>query len=167
MDLMFELAKAMPEVQFLWVGGAPADVEDWQHKLQSAGLSNLIMTGFVDNAALPHYQAASDVLLMPYGRHIAGSGGGDSAKIASPMKMFEYMAAGRPIISSDLPVLHEVLSDQMAVFCPPDDQGAWMEALSNLRDNPSLCQALGQAARTAVEGYTWEARAERSLEGLI
>jgi glycosyltransferase involved in cell wall biosynthesis len=167
MNLMFDLAKAMPEVHFLWVGGEAPDVAYWQSKLASAGLTNITLTGFVGNDVLPQYQAAADVLLMPYGRQIAGSGGGDSAKIASPMKMFEYMAAGRAIISSDPPVIHEVLNDEMAVFCPPDDLAAWIGVLSALQAHPSACQALAQAARTAVEGYTWQSRADRALQGLL
>lgn len=167
MALMFSLAKALPEVHFLWVGGEAADVASWKNRLAAGGVGNITLTGFVDNAVLPQYQAAADVLLMPYGRQIAGSGGGDSAEIASPMKMFEYMAASRAIVSSDLPVIHEVLDDHMAVFCPPDDLPAWVEALTHLRANPSKCQALGQAARTAVEAYTWRSRAEKAIRGLI
>ncbi|MBG0787052.1 MAG: glycosyltransferase, partial [Anaerolineaceae bacterium] len=118
MELMLTLAKTLPEVNFLWVGGQPADVTQWQQRLADEGVHNITLTGFVDNAILPRYQAAADVLLMPYGTQIAGSGGGNSAEIASPMKMFEYMAAGRAIIASDLPVIHEVLNEEMAVFCP-------------------------------------------------
>ena len=167
MELMFKLANAMPEVQFLWVGGEAADVAFWKARLVAEGLSNIVLTGFVDNEILPRYQAAADVLLMPYGKQIAGSGGGDSAQIASPMKMFEYMAASRAIISSDLPVIHEVLDDQMAIFCPPDNLPAWQEALLQLQTNPTMCQALGQAARAAVEAYTWQSRAEKAVRGLI
>lgn len=167
MELMFNLAKAMPEVQFLWVGGEASDVASWKARLAAEGMTNIVLTGFVDNEILPRYQAASDVLLMPYGRQIAGSGGGDSAEIASPMKMFEYMAASRAIISSDLPVFHEVLDDQTAVFCPPDNLPAWKEALIKLQTNPIRCQALGQAARAAVEAYTWQSRAEKAVRGLI
>jgi glycosyltransferase involved in cell wall biosynthesis len=167
MELMFDLAKALPEVHFLWVGGEAADVGFWKSRVESEGLANITLTGFVSNQVLPQYQAASDVLLMPYGQKIAGSGGGDSAKIASPMKMFEYMAAGRAIISSDLQVIHEVLNDEMAVFCPPDDLQAWIKAIIKLRTSPEICQALGNAARAAVEGYTWRSRAEKALKGLL
>ena len=166
-ELMYGLAKVMPEVQFLWVGGDPKNVSRWRDRLRNEQISNVILTGFVDNAVLPQYQAASDVLLMPYSIKISGSGGGNTADIASPMKMFEYMAAGRAIISSDLPVIHEVLDESMALFCPPEDQGAWQEALSYLNTNPQVCQALGQKARSAVSAYTWQARVERSLEEFI
>ena len=166
-ELMYELAKALPEVQFLWVGGDPANVALWQNRLRDEQVDNVILTGFVDNAVLPKYQAASDVLLMPYSTKISGSGGGNTADIASPMKMFEYMAAGRAIISSDLPVIHEVLDESMAVFCPPGDVGAWEQAISKLRKTTSACQMLGQNARAAINAYTWRARSERALDKFL
>jgi glycosyltransferase involved in cell wall biosynthesis len=166
MDLMVTLAKALPEVQFLWVGGREPDVAQWRERLAQQGVQNILLTGFVDNAILPQYQAASDVLLMPYGTRIAGSGGGDSASIASPMKMFEYMAAGRAILTSDLPVIHEVLDEKMAVFCPPEDPSAWEEALRALQADPDRRNRLAKAAKDAVSQYTWQARAESALAGL-
>lgn len=166
MALMLALAKALPEINFLWVGGQPEDVTLWQSRLQDEGVHNITLTGFVDNAVLPRYQAAAEVLLMPYGTQIAGSGGGNSAEIASPMKMFEYMAAGRAILTSDLPVIHEVLDEKMAVFCPPEDPSAWEEALRALQADPDRRNRLAKAAKDAVSQYTWQARAESALAGL-
>lgn len=163
LGLMVDLAKALPEIQFLWVGGDPADVTLWKERLSAQAVHNITLTGFIDNADLPLYQAAADILLMPYGTSIAGSGGGDSAEIASPMKMFEYLAAGRPIVSSDLPVIHEVLSDQNAIFCPPGDLQAWKAALSELKEDPGRCAVLAAAAHKTAEKYTWRSRAESAL----
>ena len=167
MGLMLEMAKAFPDVHFLWVGGQPADVTFWKERLLKENVENIVLTGFVDNAVLPQYQAAADVLLMPYGTAIAGSGGGDSVEIASPMKMFEYMAAGRAIITSDLPVIHEVLDEETALFCPPEDPAAWQKALADLRDGPDRRKALAKAARSAVEAYTWQARAQLALGNFV
>jgi len=166
-ELMAELAKALPELRFLWVGGKPADVDLWKDRLQAAGIENVTLTGFVDNEILPQYQAAADVLLMPYGASIAGSGGGDSAEIASPMKMFEYMAAGRAIISSDLPVIHEVLNEETAVFCLPDDLESWKDALMALKADFGRRQRLGALARKTVERYTWRSRAKQAIAGFV
>jgi len=165
--LMAELAKELPNIHFLWVGGAESDVALWKNRLQVEGVENVTLTGFVDNAVLPTYQAAADVLLMPYGTAIAGSGGGDTAEIASPMKMFEYMAVGRAIISSDLPVIHEILNEDMAVFCPPEDLKSWKKALLDLLNDRSRRERLGRNARRAVEGYTWRSRAQRALREFI
>ena len=166
-ELMVALAQALPEVHFLWVGGRHEDVAIWKDHLKAEGIENVTLTGFVDNTRLPHYQAAADVLLMPYGTSIAGSGGGDSAEIASPMKMFEYMAAGRVIMSSDLPVIHEVLNEESAVFCPPDDVDEWQAALLALKADPEKRDSLAKVARKVVEGYTWRSRAERAVADFI
>jgi glycosyltransferase involved in cell wall biosynthesis len=149
-DLFLRLAAKFPQANFIWVGGRPADVEAW--KQRASGLVNV-------------YQAAADVLLMPYQRTVATSSGGNTAEVCSPMKMFEYMAAGRAILSSDLPVLHEVLDGTMAIFCPLDDTDAWESALNELLSNGDRRKALGQNARIAAEKYSWVRRAQCVLEG--
>jgi glycosyltransferase involved in cell wall biosynthesis len=164
-DLFLALAERFPQVQFAWVGGRAEEVEKWRQKGSEAGLQNLAFTGQVSNERIPLYQAAADILLMPYERSIRISGGGNTADFCSPLKMFEYMAAGRAIISSDLPVLHEVLNDGNAIFCPPDELEAWSNALGRLVSDGSLRQALGQRARQDVEQYSWQRRAAMTLEG--
>lgn len=165
MDVLVTLAQCNPAVNFLWVGGRTADVQAWREKIDQMGLHNVTMTGFVEQARVPLYQAAADVLLMPYERAIAGSSGGNSADICSPMKMFDYMAAGRAILTSDLPVIREVLNEQTAVFCPPGDAGAWQMALAELLEDASRRDALAARAKAAVARYGWQARAEHILEG--
>ena len=162
-DLFLELAAAFPQVNFLWVGGRPADVEAWRARASSVH-QNTTFTGFVPNRRLPLFQAAADILLMPYGRSITTSSGGNTAEICSPMKMFEYMAAGRPILASDLPVFREVLDENCAVLCPPEDAQAWKLALAALLAEPGSRQRLAQAARDRVAPYSWVERARRCLD---
>jgi glycosyltransferase involved in cell wall biosynthesis len=161
--LLVELARRLPQVQFLWVGGREAEVQQWRTRLKAEGLSNIHLTGFVDNSQLPLYQAAADVLLMPYERMIAGSSGGNSAAYASPMKMFEYMACRRPILSSDLAVIREVLSDANAVLLPPENAVAWVDSLSRLLADATLRNAVAERAWQDVQSYTWLGRARRAL----
>jgi len=163
--LLVELARRFPQVHFLWVGGHPADVEHWCGQLASASITNVTLTGFVENSRLPLYQAASDVLLMPYERVITGSSGGNSAAYCSPMKMFEYMACGRAIISSNLPVIGEVLNDRNAVLCPPEEADAWVSALGGLLADDNRRQALARCALQDAQAYTWLERARKALEG--
>jgi glycosyltransferase involved in cell wall biosynthesis len=100
-ELLFGLAQYLPQVQFLWVGGTEKTVASWRQRLDVAGVKNVILPGFIPQQDLPLYQSAGEVLLMPYGLQISGSSGGNSADICSPMKMFDYLATGRPILSSD------------------------------------------------------------------
>ncbi len=162
-ELFLALAKSIPQVQFVWVGGRPEDISNWKERAESA---NITFTGFIPNRDLPLYQAAADILLMPYSRSIMGSSGSaDSAAVASPMKMFEYMAAGRAIVSSDLPVIREVLNEKNTVFCEPDDVGKWKAEIESLLQNKTRRTELGDQARQDVQGYTWVARAQRILNG--
>jgi glycosyltransferase involved in cell wall biosynthesis len=162
--LFLALAGKFPLTSFVWVGGRPIDVETWKTQATGQGLTNVTFTGFVPNERIPLYQSAADVLLMPYQRIVATSSGGNTADICSPMKMFEYMAAGRAIVSSDLPVLHEVLDETTAVFCPPDDIGAWESALRALLGDEKQREALGQRARQVVQQYSWIERSQRVLK---
>ncbi len=165
-DLFLQLAESAPGVSFVWVGGRQADVEEWSGKAAAHRLVNVTFVGFVPNVELPRYLAAADVLLMPYARSILGSSGSaDSAAVASPMKMFEYMAASRAILTSDLPVIREVLDESSAVFVPPEDAVAWSSALEALLDDPARRQSLAANARRNVEKYTWLARAQKILAG--
>jgi glycosyltransferase involved in cell wall biosynthesis len=164
-DLFLGLARRFPQASFVWVGGRTADVELYRRQAAAGGLENVTLTGFITQRRLPCYQAAADVLLMPYARTIAGSSGGNSAEICSPMKMFDYLAAGRAILSSDLPVIHEVLNEQNAVFAPPEDLEGWSVALKRLLEDDPLRQKLGTQARRSAQAYTWQARAMRALEG--
>ena len=165
---MLKIAAQLPELQFLIAGGNPEDVERLQNKIsnQQSAINNLTFTGFIPNADLPHYQAACDLLLMPYQRRVAASSGGDIAPYLSPMKLFEYLASGRAILSSDLPVFREVLNQENAVLLPPDNVDAWVGAIRDLLAHPEKRSALGERARQDAEKYTWEARAEKMLEGL-
>ena len=165
-DLLFELAKQMPNVNFLWVGGTPELVDFWRGKLSEAGMTNVTMTGFVKHESIPLYQAAADVLLMPYSRSIEASSGQDIAEVINPMKMFEYMAAGRGIVCADLSVIREVLNEGNAVFCEPDDIGKWKVEIEKLLADEPRRLALGAQARKDVEQLTWVKREERVMEFL-
>jgi glycosyltransferase involved in cell wall biosynthesis len=165
-ELVLEIAQRLPEMLFLLVGGEPQDVLRLQEQIRLSGLMNVILSGFVPNADLPFYQAACDALLMPYQKQVAASSGGDIARYLSPMKLFEYMACGRAILSSDLPVLQEILKTDFALLLPSADVTRWVGALQELDSDPHMRSELGQRARAAAKRYTWEARAQRILEGL-
>jgi glycosyltransferase involved in cell wall biosynthesis len=163
--LILDLAARLPDVFFLIVGGEPGKLTWWQNEVESRGLTNISLVGFVPNSEVPRYQAACDILLMPYQRRVAASSGGDIAPYLSPMKLFEYMACGRLILSSDLPVFGEVLSPENAVLLPPDEVNAWVAAIQTVRSDPQDAIVLGAQARQDASRYTWKARAERLLEG--
>jgi len=165
-SLILEIAARLPEINFLIVGGEPGDVSRVAEQVVDQKLNNLTLTGFVPNIDLPRYQAACDVLLMPYQPRVSASSGGDIGRYLSPMKLFEYMACGRVICSSNLPVLQEILTPEIAILLPPEDSGAWVTAIQEIRDDPSLRSNLSHSARVAAKEYSWENRAEKMLDGI-
>lgn len=167
MTLLVELARCFPRINFLWVGGHPPDVNVWRERLVAEKIGNIILTGFVQNSLLPLYQAAADILLMPYEKVITGSSGGNSANYASPMKMFEYMASKRAIISSDLPIIREILNPSNAILCPPEDIDAWSQAIGCLIMEEDKRLALARQANLDIQQYTWLERARNALAGFV
>jgi len=160
------IAPQIPDMTFLLVGGDPEDVKALRSDVKSHSLDNVIVTGFVPNADLPKYQAACDILIMPYQETVEASSGGDIAQFLSPMKMFEYLACGRVIVSSDLPVLREVLNEQNAVLLPPTDVAAWVGAIGAVRGDRERRKSLSEAARKDSYQYSWESRAELIFTGV-
>ncbi len=163
-ELIIEMARRLPEINFLVVGGEPEDVA--RLRGQAAELAKVKLTGFVPNSELPRYQAACDALLMPYQARVSASSGGDIAPYLSPMKMFEYLACGRAILASDLPVLQEVLNEESAIILPAADAGAWAGALRRLQSEPEHGARLGREARRTAEKHSWERRVEGIMKGI-
>ena len=153
-----------PFADFHVVGGLERDIERWKAELD--GQPNISFHGFVPHARTAAYIAAFDVVLLPNQQRITWhKAGGDIGQWTSPLKMFEYMSAGKPIVSSDLPVLREVLQDgRNALLCAPDDIPAWQAALERLNDQ-ALRAALGQRALADFTAqYSWQRRAEAILK---
>lgn len=165
-ELIIELAKECPWAEFHVIGGTDEDVRNWCNQVD--GLDNLTFYGFIPPAELDAYRIAVDVLLAPYQEDLETIGGTNTVEWMSPLKLFEYMAAGTPIICSNLPVIHEIVrDDDTAMLCDPDDVNEWIEALKTLEQDRSLREDLGRnAQKEFLRKYTWERRAERILDFL-
>lgn len=121
--------------------------------------SQFLYAGQVPPDDVPRYMRTFDVCVMPlpFTPHFAYH--------ASPLKLFEYMASGQAVLTTDLPGWADVVQhDHNALLVPPSDVDAMREALVRLRDDATLRQTLGQTARDeALQHHTWDARAKRIL----
>lgn len=159
-----DMAKACPWATFSIVGGHESDIETW--KARFSDIQNLRFVGFVPPSQVGEYMKKCDVLLAPYERTVAvGGGGGNTVEWMSPLKIFEYMSSGRPILCSDIPVLKEVLKhEKTAIFCDPESTEEWIMALDRLRNCAKLRTEIGEAAREELTAnYTWKARAMKVI----
>lgn len=162
-EILVPLAGCLPDVDIHVFGGTKEDLR--RLVPPAAQYANLVFHGFIPHRDVADVLRRFDVLVAPYQGRVAVSGGrGDVAEWMSPLKIFEYMASGRPIVASRLPVLQEVLEDgRNAVLVEPDRLSEWCRALEHLRADPALRQRLAQAALVDVKRYTWVGRAERIL----
>lgn len=160
LDLVVRAAVNVPDMVFLLVGGPDSYVMQLRELWQSLGLppQNFVAVGTVPPTEVPRYLIAADVCLItsPKNEFFANE--------TSPMKLFEYMMAGRAIIASDLPSTREVVAHgESAYLIPPSEVDALAKALQTLRDDPALRQKLGQQAKQIVARYTWVGRAQHIL----
>jgi glycosyltransferase involved in cell wall biosynthesis len=153
---IIEAAKHAPKTLFCLVGGWPDDIERCRKRAE--GLTNIHFAGFVPNGLVPKYLAASDFLLLPNSmKH-------EQAYATSPLKLFEYMAARRPIIASKIPAFERLLRHRRnAYLIEPDSAEAIVSAIRVLGENPGLCARMAEQAWEEVQKLTWERRAREIL----
>ena len=166
MEIISKLPTRCPWAHFHVVGGREETVIYWRSQLTS--WPNITLHGFVPHREIVSYLLAFDVVLAPYQTRVEARSGVEIGRWMSPLKLFEYMALGKAIIASDLPVLREVLEHgRNALLVPPDDVDAWANAITTLHNDGALRQRLGQQALRAFNtSYSWNSRAKLVLEGL-
>jgi glycosyltransferase involved in cell wall biosynthesis len=162
-----DLIRAMRESELrrldpllLCVGGPMEAVGDYMELAATIGIPGSALR-FVDRVPpkeMPTWLAAVDVAAMPYpaAEHYPTA--------MSPLKLFEYMAAGLPIVATDLPAIREVLEDGVnGLLVPPEKPEALASSLARILDDVDVARALGARARRDAAGYTWQRRAELAL----
>jgi glycosyltransferase involved in cell wall biosynthesis len=156
------IAAQNPKTAFFVYGGNKVEIENYTN---SNVMANIFFMGYIQPRNVGKSMAMMDVLLMPYQKTVSiGLGDTDTAQWMSPMKLFEYMSVGVPIISSDLPVLREVLSDgENCLLVESNDIHAWSRALCSL--TPHLAAKISSNAYKQYLGnHTWVSRSQKMLE---
>ena len=167
-EIVSQLAPRCPWADFHIVGGSEQELLEWREHYKNR--ENLFFHGFVNPKDVQKYLLGFDVLLLPnqhrvmaHGAPVGGTNERDIGQWTSPLKLFEYMASGKPIVCSNVPVLLEVAKDEAnAIVCDPEDIDSWVNAIIRLRDNPELGQRVGANAKEEfLSCYTWSERARR------
>ncbi len=103
---------------------------------------------------IPRILAEADAVLVPFPKNATS----DSA---SPLKLFEAWAAGRPTLASDIEGVREVARHNVdTLLLPAEDAAAWADAIELLMDDKAIRERLGLAAREAARAASWEGRAQ-------
>jgi glycosyltransferase involved in cell wall biosynthesis len=151
------LQDKVPNTRLMIVGNGP-ERSELVKKLKEKDLLHLTeITGAVAPSKVPGLLSSMDVAVAPYPAlaHF----------YFSPLKVYEYMAAGLPVVASRIGQVAELIQDgESGILVPPGDPVAIAEALDKLYRDPLLCKRLGTKARqTVLESHTWDATVEHML----
>ena len=163
-DILLEALARVPEAHGLIVGGHSEEPDLARVTALAARLgieSRVTFTGLVEPARVPALLQRATVLVLP------NPASAISNRYTSPLKLFEYLAAGRAIVASDLPSIREVVHDGVeALLVPPGDAEALAGAIRRVLADEALSGRLAKAAWELAPHYSWARRAER-LEALF
>ena len=161
LEAMRQIESHMPEATLLLVGDG-LERERIEETVRTHGLRNVVMTGAVGYLDIPEYVAAMDVAII--------TDRGTGSFHYSPLKLREYMSAGKAVIAPRVGEMSRWLSDgEDAVLIESGDTDGLAAALTTLHDEPEMRQRLGMAARQKIlDQATWDIqllRIDAALQG--
>lgn len=154
-DLLLEVAAEMPQTHFVFLGGKAEHVAAYRALTREKQLSNVTFLGHLPQVQLPALMQAADVLAHP---HLSG----EAANFTSPMKFFDYMGTGTPIVATEIPPMMEFKSaGVVAGWCEPDNPIAYARCLQQVfRSHPRKPEGYGNSVEF-VRQFTWENRIQQ------
>ncbi|MEC4894125.1 MAG: glycosyltransferase [Oscillatoria sp. PMC 1051.18] len=157
-DLLIEVASQLPNVQFALAGGPEKERQAYQEIIQSKQLENVALVGYLPQKNLASLLQAADLLVYP---HLSG----EAANFTSPLKLFDYIAAGKPIVSTTIPSLDDFRSSPLiAGWCEPDSATELAGCLKRVFCAYPQWSPDHIHDRALVEQYSWENRISRILD---
>ncbi len=154
---------AFPKTRLIVVGDGD-ERRGIERLIAERGLGSCVeLLGWREHASLPARSATADIELA---LAVSSPGHATCAKITLANKLFDYMAAGLPIVASDLPPMRRVLHEtQAGVLFEPGDQASLAAAtVALLRDHAMRRRLADNGRRAATEKYNWREDEKRLLE---
>jgi len=146
------------EILLVLVGGSQQDIDFYKEFARKLGIDDrIIFIGRVRHELVPLYLKAFDVLIAPFPENEHYN------FYMSPLKIFEYMAASRPIIASDLPSIREILNKESALLVKPSDVKDLTQGIKKIFNDRIFSEKISQRALVDIKIYTWQKRAGNIL----
>tara|TARA_B110000003_G_C16641498_1_gene530369 strand:+ start:2109 stop:3230 length:1122 start_codon:yes stop_codon:yes gene_type:complete len=163
-DLIINIAIQNSNLGFHLIGGLDKDVKRWIEK--SKALENIFFYGYLPHNKLVSYAMLMDILLAPYQNNVKVPGGPNTVKWMSPLKIFEYMSFKKPIICSNIEVLHEVLENNVnSLLVNSKNVDAWTFAIKSLLNDNQFAELLvNNAYSDLTNKYSWRKRVQAILD---
>jgi glycosyltransferase involved in cell wall biosynthesis len=166
LDIINKLSFYFPNIQFNIAGGLAE--EESKYKKFFKNNRNINYVGYINNREIQSFLMSNTYLIAPYKNKVFVDKINDTSQYMSPLKIFEYMNSERPIITSNLPVLKEVLRDGInSILCDPDKIYTWINGIKRLQSNKILCSYISiNAKRDLKYKYNYNLRAKSILANL-
>ena len=157
--LLDRLVSRYPGLRLVIVGDGPLRGEVERELRERCLARSVVLTGWLPHAEVAALVRQFDVALAPYSRL-------DHDFYFSPLKLFEYMACGVPVVAAALGQIEEVVRDgETGLLYPPGQQDALLAACDRLLEDPDLRRRMGRAAAKEIHGrYTWDHNAARVID---
>lgn len=156
MTIVLEMARRRPDVLFLLIGSSGPD----KVEAEAREIENVRVFPWQSYRDLPRYLFAADILLIPPTLLALRK----ARNTVLPMKLFQYLAAGRAILAPRAPDTAELLTDcYNALLVDPDDLGSACAGLDALVESVGLRDQLRNGALATARGLTWDARSAMIL----
>ena len=161
-EVLIELAKRLPDMKFVVIGGSREDVNYWKKKAEA---KNIKFYGHVNHGELNSLYPLFNIALAPYQKKVSIQGKGDTSRWMSPLKIFEYFSHKKAVVSSDISVLKEVLRNhENSILVEAEDIDMWEKAVRDLVSNPDKAANISKVAFDEFcSTYTWEKRVQRLI----
>lgn len=156
-DLLIDVAKELPQIQFALAGGKESQVEHYRQLARDSQVKNVTFLGYVLQDELASLLQAADILAHP---HCSGK----AATFTSPLKLFDYFASGTPIVCTEIPPLREFQTSlAIAAWCEPDNPTQFAQCISQvLQTHPRKTEGYSDSI-DFVKQFSWENRIAKIL----
>ncbi len=144
-------AEWLPGCRIELIGGSPERIHEYRSRVPAGG-AEIVFAGHVTHPQTLQALGRACIAVLPNRAE-------PNSLWSSPLKLFEYMAAGCAVVAADLPSVREILAADEAVWVPPGDPRGLAEGIRRLADDPALARRLGARVRERARAFTWEARA--------
>ena len=124
--------------------------------IRKRGVANIEVVGQVKPSLIPLYLAASDVVVLP---NILIEN--EDGWYTSPLKLFEYLSSGKPIVATDIMPTSGILNNQNAMLVAPNDAHELARGIKRVIDDQEFAIRIVKKAQVMVKHYTWDKRAEK------
>jgi len=158
LEIMPKATEGLPDDALVYVVGG--NREEFENIVSKKSIpENIIFAGSCDYTKIPQWLSAADALLV-----LGTAQNEDSYRYTSPMKIFEYLASGRPIIASNTPAIRDVLTDKEVVWYEPDNPESLKTQILYVCTHPNEMEALTHSAQVKANHFSWSNRVERVVK---